>query len=33
VVRNETGGSDAWERIIPFGFYDVSRSSLRRIPS
>ena len=28
IVRNETAGSKKWEKIIPFGFYDVrSRST------
>jgi len=27
IVRNETAGTKKWEKIIPFGFYDVSRSS------
>lgn len=24
IVRNETAGTKEWEKIIPFGFYDVS---------
>ena len=24
LVRNETSGDKTWEKIIPFGFYDVS---------
>ncbi len=27
IVRNETSGTKNWEKIIPFGFYDVSLCS------
>jgi hypothetical protein len=40
LVRNETAGAKAWEKLIPFGFYDVgdARSDffwllLSRVPS
>ena len=28
IVRNETAGTKQWEKILPFGFYDVSTTAV-----